>query len=84
MNHTNTLYRSRSDHKIAGVCGGIAQHFNTDPTLVRAVFVALGICGGVGIALYLILWAVVPSEPEPTDTDRSAAETADVPVGHAT
>lgn len=56
------LYRaSEKDSMIAGVCAGIADYFNVDPTLVRlawVVFTALSI--GVGILAYLIAWIVVP------------------------
>ena len=40
MEETRRLYRSRTNRKLAGVCGGLAQYFNTDPTLVRVLFVA--------------------------------------------
>lgn len=59
------LYRSLRDKQIAGVCGGIAEYFNVDPILVRVVFVILALVGGGGILAYLILWVVVPLNPEP-------------------
>ncbi|HSH83294.1 MAG TPA: PspC domain-containing protein [Herpetosiphonaceae bacterium] len=60
---TRQLRRSRSNRRIAGVCGGPAAYFGTDPTLVRLVFVLLGLPGGVpGTVLYLILWLVMPEE----------------------
>jgi phage shock protein C len=57
------LYRSRTDRKIAGVCAGIAEYLDIDPTLVRLVWVAtvLFLCGGV--VGYLIAWIVLPEEP---------------------
>ena len=57
------LYRSRSDRKIAGVCGGIAEHFGWDPTLVRLGWVLLTLLGGSGVLIYLILWLVMPEAP---------------------
>ncbi|WP_266181694.1 PspC domain-containing protein [Dyella humicola] len=57
------LYRSRSDRKIAGVCGGIAEHFGWDPTLVRLGWVLLTLMGGSGVLIYLILWLVMPEAP---------------------
>jgi phage shock protein C len=57
------LYRSRTERQIAGVCGGIAEFTNTDPTVVRVVFVVLAIVGGTGLLLYPILWFVVPEAP---------------------
>lgn len=58
------LYRSRSDRVIAGVCGGLADYLEIDPTLVRAAVVVLGLVtqGGILIA-YLIMAVVVPEEP---------------------
>jgi phage shock protein C len=70
MNSTK-LYRSTTDSKIAGVAGGLAEHFGTDPTLVRAILVALALCGGAGLVIYLVLWIAVPKEPE-TKADESA------------
>jgi len=56
------LYRSRSNKMIGGVCGGLAEHFNMDPTLVRIIFVALAVLGFSGGLIYLIMWAVVPEQ----------------------
>jgi phage shock protein C len=46
MAQTRKLYRSRSDRKLAGVCGGLAQYFNLDATLIRVPFVVLALLGG--------------------------------------
>jgi phage shock protein C len=70
MNSTK-LYRSTSDSRIAGVAGGLAEHFGTDPTLVRAIFLALALCGGAGFVIYVVLWIAVPKRPD-TETDESA------------
>ncbi len=56
------LYRSRTDRQIAGVCGGIAAYFNTDPTIVRLLFVLLALAGGPGLILYIILAIIIPEE----------------------
>lgn len=45
---------------IGGVCGGLAEHLEVDPTIVRLGFVLLGLWSGIGIAAYLILWIIVP------------------------
>jgi phage shock protein C len=56
-------------NSVAGVCGGLAQYFNTDPTLIRVLFVVLvvlvvlAVLGGPGLLIYLVLWIVVPEEP---------------------
>lgn len=58
------LYRSKTDKMISGVCGGLAQYFGVDATLVRLVFALLVFFGvGSGILLYIILAIVVPLEP---------------------
>jgi phage shock protein C len=64
MSEIRKLYRSRSNRMLAGVCGGLAQYFNTDPTLVRVLFVVLAVLGGSGLLIYLVLWVVVPEEPQ--------------------
>ena len=61
---TNRLYRSTSDRKIAGVCAGIADYFNIDPTIVRVIAVLLLLPGGLpGFLPYLVLWIIVPQAP---------------------
>jgi phage shock protein C len=59
------LYRSRNDRMLAGVCGGLAEYFNIDPTVVRLLFVLLAL---VTVAFpvmlaYLILCVIVPRNP---------------------
>lgn len=61
----NRLYRSRTDKKIAGVCGGLAKYLGVDATIIRVIFVILLLPGGLpGILPYAVLWIVVPLEPE--------------------
>jgi phage shock protein C len=62
MASSSKIYRSDSDYILAGVCGGLAEHFQIDPTLLRLVFVLLTIGGGSGVLIYLILWLVIPRE----------------------
>ena len=57
------LYRSRKNHKIAGVCGGIGEYFDIDPIWLRALFLVSAICGGLGLITYIILWILMPLEP---------------------
>ena len=54
------LYRSRNDSRIAGVCGGLGEYLDIDPTLVRLIFVLLALMGGHGVLLYIVLWLIVP------------------------
>lgn len=60
---TKRLYRSRTNVMIGGVCAGLADYFNMDPTIMRLIFVLLALLGGHGILLYLIMWLVVPQQP---------------------
>ena len=63
MGEARKLYRSRTDRKIAGVCGGLAQYFKADATLIRVLFVVLTVLGGSGILIYLAMWIIVADEP---------------------
>ncbi|AKB24008.1 Stress-responsive transcriptional regulator [Methanosarcina sp. MTP4] len=56
------LYRSRNNRMIFGVCGGIGEYFDVDPTLVRLVWL-LFTFWGAGILAYLIAWIIIPEEP---------------------
>lgn len=57
------LYRSRNQKMLAGVCGGLAEYFGVDPTIVRLVW-ALTVCfAGAGILVYIICAIVIPEEP---------------------
>jgi len=58
------LYRSRTDKKVMGVCGGIGAHVNVDPVIIRLLFVAgaLASCG-VFVILYIIMGIIIPQEP---------------------
>jgi len=57
------LTRSVRDKKIAGVCAGIAEYFDLDPTLVRVLWLIAIFFGGTGFLLYIILWIVLPVAP---------------------
>jgi phage shock protein C len=57
------LYRSNSDKMIAGVCAGLADYVNIDPTVMRLIFVILFLLGGNGLLLYVILWILMPEQP---------------------
>ena len=59
------LYLSMRDRKIAGVCGGIAEFFGLDSSLVRLAYIVLTICSAAfpGLLIYLLAWWIVPKEP---------------------
>jgi phage shock protein C len=69
----NKLYRSHSEKMIAGICGGLAQHFKIDVTLMRLVFIILFFFGGHGLLLYIILWIIMPISPEQRVVDVNPA-----------
>jgi phage shock protein C len=63
---TPRLYRSRTDKKIMGVCGGLAAHLGVDPAIVRLMLVAgVLVSHGFLIILYFLMGIIVPKEPEP-------------------
>ena len=60
------LYRSKADSWFGGVAGGLAQYFDTDPTLVRVAFVVIAfLSAGFAIIGYIAAWIVIPEEPAP-------------------
>jgi phage shock protein PspC (stress-responsive transcriptional regulator) len=67
------LYRSRNERMIAGVCGGLGEYFNIDPTLIRLLFVFLALAGGPGLVAYIVLLVVVPEEPLSSENKPSTA-----------
>lgn len=60
------LYKSDTDKMLAGVCGGIAEYFHIDSTIVRIGLVFFTFCGGSGILLYIIAAIAMPHRPGPT------------------
>lgn len=56
--------RSGKDQKIGGVCAGVADYFDIDPTIVRVIWGVLAFCYGAGVLAYLILWAIAPVSTE--------------------
>jgi phage shock protein PspC (stress-responsive transcriptional regulator) len=69
---TATLHRSRSAKVFGGVAGGIGERFDVDPNIVRVVFVVLALVYGLGIAIYLALWALLPRTPLDGDDELEA------------
>ena len=57
------LYRSRNDRKIWGICGGLAEYFDIDPSLVRVITVASLFVGSFGFWVYIIARLVIPEKP---------------------
>lgn len=61
---TKKLYRSNNEKMLAGVCGGIAEYFNVDPTLVRLAWAGASIIGGLGILPYIIAAIIIPEKDD--------------------
>jgi len=57
------LYRSRSDRMIAGVCGGLADYFDVDSSLIRLAVLLIFLFQGVGLIAYIIAWLIMSEEP---------------------
>ena len=58
------LYKSASNKKLCGVCGGVAEYLNVDPTIVRLLLVAFTLLGGSGILLYIAAALIMEEDPE--------------------
>ncbi|MBR4026973.1 MAG: PspC domain-containing protein [Lachnospiraceae bacterium] len=56
------LYRSKYERMICGVCGGLAQYFHLDPTLIRLAWVIFSLAGGSGVLGYIIATLIIPEE----------------------
>ena len=60
----NKIYRSRTNSMIAGICGGLGEYLNVDPTIIRVVAVLLIFAKGIGLLAYLVSWIIMPRRPE--------------------
>jgi len=73
------LTRSTTDRKLAGVCGGIAEYFAVDATLVRLIWVILSVlCGALigGVIAYLFAWLIIPTPTHIVSSSTAQASTA--------
>jgi phage shock protein PspC (stress-responsive transcriptional regulator) len=72
------LYRSRRDRKLAGICGGLAEYFGIDSTLMRVAWVILAfLSAGIAILLYLVLRFVIPDESDLPRRDAAYSDYSD-------
>ena len=67
------LYKS-TDKKIDGVCAGIAEYFDIDPTLIRLIWALAVVFAGVGILAYIIAAIVIPRKPEEPQAEEKHEE----------
>jgi phage shock protein C len=59
------IFLSEINKKIGGVCGGIGEYFNIDPTLIRLIWIVVTLMTwGVGLPAYIIAWAIIPQQPK--------------------
>ena len=56
------FYKSSTDKKVCGVCGGIANYFDVDPTVIRLIWVIFTLAGGSGLIAYIIAAIIMPDE----------------------
>ena len=59
------LYRSRENRMISGICAGIGEYFEIDPTLIRVLWVLFSFAGGAGVLAYIVAYIIVPERPFP-------------------
>ena len=58
----NRLYRSECSRMLCGVCAGIAEYFNLDPTLIRLAWALFCVLGGSGVLAYILAAIIIPPE----------------------
>ena len=64
------LYRSATDKKVGGVCGGIAEYLDIDSTVIRLAWVIFTLLGGAGLLAYIIALLVMPNPPKTTAEEK--------------
>jgi phage shock protein C len=71
------LYRSRKDRMLGGVCGGLGEHIDVDPTIIRVVWAVVTLLTiGTGLLAYIIAWILIPEEPVEVVDPASAEQGA--------
>ncbi len=64
MSNPKKLYRSKKERILGGVCGGLGEYFDIDPSLIRLIWLLIFFMGGSGLLIYIICWIVIPEEEE--------------------
>ena len=73
------LYRSRKDRMLGGVCAGLGEHLDVDPTVIRLVWVVLtAISMGTGILVYILAWIIIPEEDTAGATPQSSGPPGEI------
>ena len=68
------LYRSKRERVIAGVCGGLAEYLDVDPTIIRLAWVIFCLMGGAGVLAYFIAMIIIPENPQEKAPKREQTE----------
>ncbi|MCX6815794.1 MAG: PspC domain-containing protein [Candidatus Aenigmarchaeota archaeon] len=63
MKKVKVLYRSGKNHILGGVCGGVGEYLNVDPTVIRLILILLVLFYGIGILFYILAWIIIPRNP---------------------
>ena len=58
------LYRSKTDYKLMGVCGGLGQYLGLDSTVIRVVWIVASLLGGLGLLAYIACALIIPQAPD--------------------
>ena len=61
------LYKNSENKKLAGVCQGVAEYFDIDPTIVRILWFVVSWFYGIGVAVYILLWILLPEKHQVAD-----------------
>ena len=61
---TKRLYRSTKERILGGVCGGLGDYFDVDPTIIRLLWILFVLAYGMGVLAYLIAWFIIPRNPK--------------------
>ena len=73
--YMNRLYRSRKERMLGGVCGGLGEHIDVDPSIIRLVWVIVTLVSlGIGIIVYLIAWIIIPESPDESAVQPTITE----------
>lgn len=71
------LYRSEDDRMLGGVCGGIAEYYDVDPSLVRIATLLVVLGTGAGLFAYIFAWLIIPTESEVKGTETGTEQVSD-------
>lgn len=69
-NEVKRLYRSKTNKALAGICGGIGEYLNVDPTVIRVLWILFSLMGGCGLLAYIICLFVIPQDNTNSDIEK--------------